>query len=87
MQCLRFLWLILIAVFPFSYFTRYQIIALQLLSPSKVNGQSRNAYFHSHNAQRDRVKLHVPRGLDLMDNTNDASQAALWGIKVSLNVQ
>lgn len=58
-------------------------MTLQLLSSSKVDGQSMNSCLHSYKARgSERVKLHVPRGLDLLENTEDASQAALWGIEV-----
>ncbi|CAD5164393.1 UTP--glucose-1-phosphate uridylyltransferase 3, chloroplastic [Musa acuminata AAA Group] len=60
----------------------YQVMTLQLLSSSKVDGQSMNSYLHSYKARgSERVKLHVPRGLDLLENTEDASQATLWGIE------
>ncbi|WOK95503.1 UTP--glucose-1-phosphate uridylyltransferase 3, chloroplastic [Canna indica] len=60
----------------------YQIIALQLLSSSKVDGQSMNSHLHSYKARRsEHVKLHVPRGLDLLENSKDAYQAAVWGIE------
>ncbi|XP_073009831.1 UTP--glucose-1-phosphate uridylyltransferase 3, chloroplastic [Typha latifolia] len=51
----------------------YQIMALELLLPSKAQVyQSRSSEF---------MELHVPSGLNLMENTEYAHQAALWGIE------
>ncbi|XP_078181562.1 UDP-glucose pyrophosphorylase 3 isoform X2 [Carex rostrata] len=50
----------------------YQIIALELLSPPKSK---------SHNSTSDIVELHVPSGFNLLENPDQASQAALWGIE------
>ncbi|XP_020114095.1 UTP--glucose-1-phosphate uridylyltransferase 3, chloroplastic [Ananas comosus] len=51
----------------------YQIMVLELLSPLKAQTlQSRTSEF---------VELHVPSGLNLMEDAEYASQAALWGIE------
>lgn len=63
-----------ILIICFSSDTRYQIFALELLSPPKSK---------SHNSTGDIVELHVPSGFNLIENPDQASQAALWGIEVS----
>ncbi|XP_062179891.1 UTP--glucose-1-phosphate uridylyltransferase 3, chloroplastic isoform X2 [Phragmites australis] len=51
----------------------YQIMALELLSASKD---------HMHRPSKDKfVDFHVPGGLNLLEDTEYASQAALWGIE------
>ncbi|KAF8719511.1 hypothetical protein HU200_024236 [Digitaria exilis] len=51
----------------------YQIMALELLSASKDR---------KHRPSKDKlVDFHVPRGLNLLEDTEYASQAALWGIE------
>ncbi|XP_012699951.2 UTP--glucose-1-phosphate uridylyltransferase 3, chloroplastic isoform X1 [Setaria italica] len=51
----------------------YQIMALELLSASKDR---------MHRPSKDKfVDFHVPSGLNLLEDTEYASQAALWGIK------
>lgn len=49
-------------------------MALELLSSSKDR---------MHRPSKDKfVDFHVPRGLNLLEDTEYASQAALWGIEV-----
>ncbi|KAG2626888.1 hypothetical protein PVAP13_3KG484372 [Panicum virgatum] len=51
----------------------YQIMALELLSASKDR---------KHRPSKDKfVDFHVPSGLNLLEDTEYASQAALWGIE------
>ncbi|XP_042384775.1 UTP--glucose-1-phosphate uridylyltransferase 3, chloroplastic isoform X1 [Zingiber officinale] len=60
----------------------YQARALRHLSSSKVDGKYRNSHQNFYNVQRsEHANLHVPRGLDLLQNTEDAYQAAIWGIE------
>lgn len=52
----------------------YQIMALELLSASKDR---------MHRPSKDKfVDFHVPSGLNLLEDKEYASQAALWGIEV-----
>lgn len=67
---------VLTPIYPFSCLFSYQIMVLELLSPLKAQTlQSRTSEF---------VELHVPSGLNLMEDAEYASQAALWGIEVCL---
>uniref|UniRef100_A0A0D9WHI9 UGP3-like C-terminal hexapeptide repeats domain-containing protein n=1 Tax=Leersia perrieri TaxID=77586 RepID=A0A0D9WHI9_9ORYZ len=51
----------------------YQIVALELLSASRD---------HKHRPSKDKITdFHVPNGLNLLEDTEYASQAALWGIE------
>ncbi|KAG8085859.1 hypothetical protein GUJ93_ZPchr0010g10262, partial [Zizania palustris] len=51
----------------------YQIMALELLSASKDR---------KHRSSKDKfVDFHVPTGINLLEDTEYASQAALWGIE------
>nr|AAT47007.1 unknown protein [Oryza sativa Japonica Group] len=51
----------------------YQIMALELLSASKD---------HKHRPSKHKsIDFHVPSGLNLLEDTEYASQAALWGIE------
>ncbi|XBJ11011.1 hypothetical protein VPH35_015774 [Triticum aestivum] len=58
----------------------YQIMALELLSVSKSKDSK-----HRHSKDKF-VDFHVPTGLNLLEDTEYASQAALWGIEVITNV-
>uniref|UniRef100_A0A0E0HFS4 UGP3-like C-terminal hexapeptide repeats domain-containing protein n=1 Tax=Oryza nivara TaxID=4536 RepID=A0A0E0HFS4_ORYNI len=52
----------------------YQIMALELLSASKD---------HKHRPSKHKsIDFHVPSGLNLLEDTEYASQAALWGIEI-----
>jgi hypothetical protein len=52
----------------------YQIMALEFLSASKDR---------MHRPSKDKfVDFHVPSGLNLLEDKEYASQAALWGIEV-----
>ncbi|XP_044977828.1 UTP--glucose-1-phosphate uridylyltransferase 3, chloroplastic [Hordeum vulgare subsp. vulgare] len=53
----------------------YQIMALELLSVSKSKDSK-----HRHSKDKF-VDFHVPSGLNLLEDTEYASQAALWGIE------
>nr|XP_010907871.1 UTP--glucose-1-phosphate uridylyltransferase 3, chloroplastic [Elaeis guineensis] len=60
----------------------YQIMALQLLSPPKVDRKTLNGSSHLCKSWKSEVvEIHVPTGLHLLDNIEYASQAALWGIE------
>ncbi|KAK9124580.1 hypothetical protein Sjap_014182 [Stephania japonica] len=60
----------------------YQIMVLELLSPSASESQSMNwPHYLEETMKSEFSKIHVPKGLDLSQNTEYASQAALWGIE------
>ncbi|KAF6164905.1 hypothetical protein GIB67_017108 [Kingdonia uniflora] len=60
----------------------YQIMVLELLIPSKSRNQSKNIVTLLDESMKSQiVEIHVPKGLDLSNNTEYASQAALWGIE------
>ncbi|XP_058110341.1 UTP--glucose-1-phosphate uridylyltransferase 3, chloroplastic isoform X2 [Magnolia sinica] len=60
----------------------YQIMVLELLSPSKSERQIMNWSLHLDESMKCQFKeIHFPSGVDLSDNTEYASQAALWGIE------
>ena len=57
---------------------------LKLLSHSSVEGKTRNWFHHLDESKKEQhTEFHVPSGFNLSTNTDDASQAALWGIEVS----
>lgn len=58
----------------------YQILVLQHLSPQEA--EIRANWSHRHESvEHQFLKLHVPRGHNLVENTEYASQAAMWGIE------
>ncbi|KAK9159152.1 hypothetical protein Scep_005726 [Stephania cephalantha] len=60
----------------------YQIMVLELLSPSPSESQSINwSHYLEETTKSEFLKIHIPKGLDLSQNTEYASQAALWGIE------
>ncbi|GLT92937.1 hypothetical protein SLE2022_107470 [Rubroshorea leprosula] len=60
----------------------YQIMALDLLAQSSLEGQTKNWSEHIHaSLECQFLEIHTPTGLDLSQNTEYASQAALWGIE------
>lgn len=63
---------------------RYQIVVLELLSPSKLERQTADwSSLVDESMKCQFEEIHAPSGLDLSKNTEFASQAALWGIEVS----
>ncbi|XP_077215330.1 UDP-glucose pyrophosphorylase 3 [Tasmannia lanceolata] len=60
----------------------YQIVVLELLSTSKAESLSMDWSVDLDESMKCQFKeIHVPRGLDLSENSEYASQAALWGIE------
>ncbi|OVA02764.1 hypothetical protein BVC80_9093g113 [Macleaya cordata] len=60
----------------------YQVMVLELLSPSVYERQRMNWSAHlEESMKRQILEIHVPTGIDLSQNTEYASQAALWGIE------
>ncbi|XP_017984691.1 PREDICTED: UTP--glucose-1-phosphate uridylyltransferase 3, chloroplastic [Theobroma cacao] len=60
----------------------YQIMVLELLSRSSHEMQTTNHSQHVHESMEYQfLEIHVPTGCDLSQNTEYASQAALWGIE------
>ncbi|XXG85906.1 hypothetical protein AAC387_Pa11g0905 [Persea americana] len=60
----------------------YQIVVLELLSPSKLERQTSDWSSLVDESMKCQVEeIHAPSGLDLSKNTEFASQAALWGIE------
>ncbi|KAF9596503.1 hypothetical protein IFM89_012234 [Coptis chinensis] len=60
----------------------YQIKVLELLSPSISESQGLNWSAHMEESMKRQIQdIHVPSVLDLSQNTDYASQAALWGIE------
>ncbi|XP_078435521.1 UDP-glucose pyrophosphorylase 3 [Wolffia australiana] len=60
----------------------YQVMILRLLSQSTIEGKSRawSSHVDEERGQR-HMDFHVPNGLNLDKQTEDAFQAALWGIE------
>ena len=66
-------------------FCRYQIKVLELLASSKPERYSKNWSGQMKQAMDcEFLKIHAPNGPDLSQNIEYASQAALWGIEVSI---
>lgn len=59
----------------------YQIMALQLLSPAKDDRTLKGSPCLYKSWQNKYMEIHAPTGLDLFENMEYASQAALWGIE------
>ncbi|KAJ0102982.1 hypothetical protein Patl1_06650 [Pistacia atlantica] len=60
----------------------YQVKVLELLAQSKFEEQTMGRIQHINESMECQfLEVHVPSGLDLSQNTEYASQAALWGIK------
>ncbi|XP_030446989.1 UTP--glucose-1-phosphate uridylyltransferase 3, chloroplastic [Syzygium oleosum] len=60
----------------------YQIMVLELLTESVSERQSTNWSQNSKGSMESQIlEIHSPAGLDLSQNTEYASQAALWGIE------
>ncbi|KAL6977499.1 UTP--glucose-1-phosphate uridylyltransferase 3, chloroplastic [Sarracenia purpurea var. burkii] len=60
----------------------YQIVALELLAQSTYEGQTINRSHHFNESMKCQfMEIHPPNVLDLSQNTEYASQAALWGIE------
>ncbi|KAJ0987634.1 hypothetical protein J5N97_005990 [Dioscorea zingiberensis] len=60
----------------------YQIMALELLSPSKTRRPGIRWSPQSCESLKSQfVEIHVPEGLNLLEDIEYASQAALWGIE------
>ncbi|CAA6654719.1 unnamed protein product [Spirodela intermedia] len=60
----------------------YQITILELLHQSTMEGKSRTWFHHSDESMKyHHTGFRVPEGLNLASGTEDASQAALWGIE------
>lgn len=55
-------------------------MVLELLAQSTHQGQAVNWSQHRHNI----IEIHPPNVLDLSQDTEYASQAALWGIEVGV---
>ncbi|KAJ6836989.1 UTP--glucose-1-phosphate uridylyltransferase 3, chloroplastic [Iris pallida] len=55
----------------------YQILVLEHLSPLEAEAN----WSHLHESVEQFLKLHVPHGHNLVENTEYASQAAMWGIE------
>lgn len=53
-------------------------MVLELLAKSSQDGKTLNRYQSTHNF----IEIHPPNALDLSEDTDYASQAALWGIEV-----
>lgn len=56
-------------------------MVLEFLFPSILKGQSVSHYYDK-SMKQEVVEFHVPNGVDLMEDNEYASQAALWGIEV-----
>lgn len=69
------LWKLISLYFQLCTCCRYQIMVLELLARATCERQTTN---WSNN-----LEIQVPSGLDLSQNTEYASQAAIWGIEVS----
>lgn len=62
---------------------RYQIAVLELLAQSTCEGHTGNWSKHLNESMGCQLlEIHPPRVLDLSEDTEYASQAALWGIEV-----
>lgn len=62
-------------------------MVLELLAQSTYEGQSLNFSHHVPKSMESQIlEIHPPNVLDLSEDTEYASQAALWGIEVSVNV-
>ncbi|KAL5568814.1 hypothetical protein UlMin_025389 [Ulmus minor] len=60
----------------------YQITVLELLAQTRSERQAKNKSKHKHELMECQfLEIHAPRGYDLSQNTDYASQAALWGIE------
>ncbi|MCL7035925.1 hypothetical protein MKW94_018116 [Papaver nudicaule] len=60
----------------------YQVMVLELLSTSTSENKKQNWSSHlNESMKRQILEIHVPSGLDLSEDTEYASQAALWGIE------
>ncbi|XVE99805.1 hypothetical protein REPUB_Repub03eG0232900 [Reevesia pubescens] len=60
----------------------YQIMVLELLAQSSLKMQTTNHSQHVHESMECQfLEIHPPIGCDLSQNTEYASQAALWGIE------
>ncbi|XP_010257085.1 PREDICTED: UTP--glucose-1-phosphate uridylyltransferase 3, chloroplastic isoform X2 [Nelumbo nucifera] len=60
----------------------YQVMVLELISPSTSERHTLNWSHHLDETMKCQfLEIHVPKGLDLAQNTEYASQAALWGIE------
>lgn len=57
-------------------------MVLQLLSPPKIDRQSGWSPYLYESMKSQSMGFHVPTGHNLIEDTEYASQAALWGIKV-----
>ncbi|CAN1308190.1 UTP--glucose-1-phosphate uridylyltransferase 3, chloroplastic, partial [Linum perenne] len=63
----------------------YEIMVLELLTHSTCENQTTNWSQHIHdNMNCQFLEIHAPSGLDLSKDTDYASQAAMWGIEVSI---
>lgn len=66
---------------------RYQIKMLELLLQKLFERQNITWSQHVHEVKECQILgIDAPKGLDLSANTEYASQAALWGIEVSILV-
>lgn len=64
---------------------RYQITVLELLVQQLAERQKINWSQHMHEVKECQILgIDAPNGLDLSENTEYASQAALWGIEVGI---
>lgn len=63
-------------------FDRYQITVLELLAQSTSEGQTVN-WFEQKSSKYQFIEIHPPNVLDLSEDVEYASQAAIWGTEVS----
>lgn len=62
---------------------RYQITVLELIVQQLADRKNTNWSPHMHEVKECQILgIDAPTGLDLSENTEYASQAALWGIEV-----
>lgn len=64
---------------------RYQITILELLVGKMCEKQNINWSQHITEVEECQfLEIHAPNGIDLSENTEYASQAAIWGIEVGI---
>lgn len=64
---------------------RYQIKVLELLIEKACEKQNIDWSRHINEVEECQfLEIHTPKGIDLSDSTEYASQAAIWGIEVSI---